>query len=168
MGTLAGIASFMLFLILYYIGISPLGIAKIIGIPVPIILLVLLGLRTRKLIPAEELSKMLVFKQLLLKGFVLIMVWCSFKSFCIYIFITIFEPDVITQYIEFTKNYVAFLDRFTPEDLTKVIDMEAIERDATPGTLAAADAVNNTIFGGIINFLIAAIFALTTKTSPLR
>src|SRR5688572_9877069 len=149
MGTLAGIASFMLFLILYYIGISPLGVAKIIGIPVPIILLVLLGLRTRKLIPPEELSKMLVFKQLLLKGFVMIMVWCSFKSFCIYIFITIFEPDVIAQYIEFTKNYIAFLDKLSPEDISSLVDMEAIERDATPGALAVADAVNNTIFGGI-------------------
>jgi hypothetical protein len=152
-GTLAGIMAFTLFLLLYYIGISPLGIARFIGMPIPIMAVIWAGLKTRN----QVLGGTMTFTQAFLSGSVTVLVWCTFKGFCMYIFMVAFKQHVIEQYIQFWNDYVEFVRVFSKEDASQYIDLELLAKDATPSLLMMGDITNNIIFGSFISMVIAFI-----------
>lgn len=158
-GTLAGMISFSLFLALYYIGLSPLGVFKIIGVPIPLLAIIWAALKTRKENPGGNIT----FMQGFLVGSVTTLVWCTFKGFCIYIFITVFKQDVIEQYLQFWTDYVELAKSMNQEDSVSIIDLEEMRKEATAGMLMFKDIGDNLIFGSGISFIVALIVKRVPK-----
>jgi hypothetical protein len=159
-GTLAGMVSVAFFLALYYVGLSPLGPFKYIGFPVPILAIMWAAFKTRK----EYLGGNMTFMQGFLLGSVTTLVWCTFKGFCIYIFLTVFEQHVIEQYIQFWVDYIEVAKSMGQVNSVNMIDLEDIKANATPIDLMFGDISNNLVFGSGMSFIIGLILKRVPKT----
>ncbi len=157
-GTLAGIIAFSLFVALYYIGLSPLGVGKFLGFWIPIGAVIWATIKVRD----KDLGGTMTYMQAFLSGTITILTWASFKGFCIFIFITSIDHGVVDQYIEFTQGYLKLLEGTGNDALLEQIDMEEIKAAATPWNLMVGDIFNNTFFGTFVAFIVAFI----TKRSP--
>jgi hypothetical protein len=162
-GTLAGIISFAIFLILYAVGISPLSIGKFIGFWVPIVAVIWVNIHVRE----KTLGGAMTYLQAYLSGSVSILVWCTFKGFCMYIFMILFKQHVIDQYFQFTANYISFVENYTGASIQEKIDLKELRAGVTPWGLMMADISNNLIFGSIMTFIIAFFTKRTPKTPAI-
>jgi hypothetical protein len=138
-GTLAGIVAFTIFLLMYYLGVSPLGIGKLAGFWVPIGAVVWVNIKIKTHI--QETDK--PFFQALAAGMITILVWASFKGFCMYIFTTLFEQRVIEDYLDLLRNLDsgAFFDQMDIDELAEV---------ANPWNIMLGDISNNIVYGSLI------------------
>jgi hypothetical protein len=138
-GTLAGMVGVSLFLLMYYAGVSPLGIGKLAGFWVPIGAIIWVHIKMKDSIRQSEKP----FFRALASGMITVLIWASFKGFCMYIFMTLFEQQVIADYLELLRN----LDSgkfFNPSD------MQEITEAATPWNLMVGDISNNIVYGSLI------------------
>jgi hypothetical protein len=157
-GTLAGMVSFGLFLGMYYLGLSPLSVGKFIGFWVPIAAIIWANLQVRE----KVLAGTMTYFQAFLTGSLTVLVWCTFKGFCMYIFMTAFNQHVIDQYFEFTESYIRYAEQLTGDNIGDQIDLDELKKGVNPWNLMMADISNNTIFGSFISFIVAFI----TKRAP--
>lgn len=158
-GTLAGIIAFCIFLLMYAVGVSPLGMGKFLGFWVPIAAIFGSGLKIRKDVLGGNMS----FSQAFISGLLTVLVWCTFKGFCIYIFITTFENHVIEQYLDFIRWYFEMAEKTGNADLIKQLNMNDVIAAATPGNLMMGDISNNIIFGSAVAFISAFILKRNPK-----
>lgn len=152
-GTLAGLTAFGIFLMLYYMGVTPFGIAKFLGTPIPIIAIIWAGLKTRD----KGFGGNISFMQAFLVGLITTLIWCTCKGFCMYIFMTVFPQQVIDQYLSFLTEYVEMAKSMDQEEMAGMINLEEIKTQATPMFLMTADISNNLIFGSAVSFVVALI-----------
>jgi hypothetical protein len=157
-GTLAGIIAFLIFLVMYFIGLSPLGMGKFFGFWVPVAAIFWGTIRIRK----EVLGGSITFSQAFGAGLLTMLVWCTFKGFCMYIFMTAFENHVIEQYMDFIRWYFEMASKTGNDDLIKQLDMNEITTAATPWNLMLGDISNNILYGGFI----ALVSAFILKRNP--
>lgn len=152
-GTLAGLVAFALFWVMYSIGLSPFGIGKLLGFWIPIAAVFGATIRVRK----EVLGGVMSFGQAFISGLLTILIWCTCKGFCIYIFISTFENHVIEQYIEFIRMYFETAQKTGSADLIKQFDINEIIATATPWNLMMGDISNNILYGSFVAFISAFI-----------
>ena len=154
-GTLAGLMAFGLFVALYYIGFTPLGPGKLLGLWIPIAAVVWTNLYMRN----RVLGGKITYLQAFVSGILTILVWSTCKGFCMYIFIMLGNQRVITQYTDFMQHYVHFVENITGENMSEQIDLEKLIAEATPWKLMVGDISNNISFGVFICFIISFITA---------
>lgn len=157
-GTLAGIAAFALFLLLYYIGFSPVSFGKFIGFWIPIGAIIWANMKVRK----ENLGGYMTYMQGFLCGMVTMLVWCSFKGFAMYIFMTTIDQHVIDQFISFTHQYMELEEELTGEVSKSRSIMEPYLKTLTPWKLMENDISNNVFYGTFV----VSITAFITKKQP--
>ncbi len=157
-GTLAGIAAFALFLLMYYIGLSPISIGKFTGFWIPIVAILWVNLKVRR----EVLGGYLTYAQGFLTGLLTVLVWSTFKGFSMYIFMILFDQHVIDQYIQFTESYFAFLENFSGESFEQKPEIQEMMKGLTPWKIMLGDINMNIIFGALCTFIIPFI----TKRTP--
>lgn len=154
MGTLAGMVAFMLFLLMFYIGISPISIGKFVGFWVPVAAIIWVIIKVKR----ECFGGYLTYSQGFITGMVTVLTWASFKGFAMYIFMTVINQHVIDQYADFTSKYFDFVENISGEqfmDRTQVMEMI---KELTPWKVMLADINMNVLFGSIIAFMVPVIF----------
>ena len=156
---MAGMVAFALFLLMYAIGLSPFGIGKFFGFWVPIAGVFLATTKIRK----DTLAGVMTFSQAFISGIITVLVWSTFKGFCIYIFIMSFENHVIDQYLAFIRMYFEMAEKTGNADLIKQFDMNEIITAATPWNLMMGDISNNILFGGVVALISVFILKKTPK-----
>jgi hypothetical protein len=159
-GTLAGIAAFLVFLVLYYIGISPIGFGKVMGFWIPVVAVVWTNMKVRD----KVLGGFMTYMQAFTIGIITIIVWCTFKGFCMYIFMTAFDQHVLVQYQHFVESFNGFMER-TGQDTSTLDELSQIAKEATPWGLMISDISNNTLFGSFVCFIVSFI---TMRNRPSK
>jgi len=152
-GTLAGLTAFGIFLMLYYLGVTPFGVGKYLGTPIPIIAIIWAGIKTKRGFFNGDIT----FMQAFLIGLITTLIWCTCKGFCMYIFMTAFPQQVIEQYLQFLTEYVELAKSMNQDEMANMFNLEEIKTQATPMFLMTADISNNLIFGSAISFIVALI-----------
>ncbi len=158
-GTLAGLCAFGLFLSLYYLGVSPFGLGRVLGVPIAVTAIIWTQIATRN----KVLGGNITFLQAFMVGSITTLIWCTCKGFCMYIFMTVFEQQVIEQYLTFLTEYIELAKSMNQEDAVSMIDMEEIRNQTSPSSLMIADISNNIMFGSLVSFISALIIKRTPK-----
>jgi hypothetical protein len=158
-GTLAGIIAFAIYMAVYAVGVSPYGMGRYLGFWVPILAVLWTTYKVRK----DVLGGAITFPQAFSVGLLTILTWCTFKGFCSYIFITMFENHVLDQYVEFLKWYYELLEKTDNKEFAQQFDMNDMISKATAWNLMLADISNNILYGSGITLISALIFKKQPK-----
>lgn len=154
MGTLAGMVAFALFVITFYLGISPISIGKFVGCWVPVVAMLLV---IRK-VKTECFQGYLSYSQGFITGMVTVLIWASFKGFSMYIFMTLLHQPVIEQYADFTDKYIDFFESLTGQPIADKDQTKLLIAELTPWKVMVYDINMNVMFGSFFAFIFPFIF----------
>jgi hypothetical protein len=150
-GSLAGIASFAFFLILYLLGYNPLGGLSWLGAWIPIVFIVL-GIKKHR---DENLDGYISYGQALGQGTMISIVFASFFAILVYLFGTLIDGTIVDAVVQESIEALEKARGFMSEEM---IDMtiEQLEQ-TTIGNLAMTDFWNKFFGGFIVSLIVSAI-----------
>lgn len=155
-GLTTGVLCFLYFMVLYAIGMPPLGTARVLDFGIHIIMMVATVWYYRKYIG----NGMLHLWEGITIGYVLNTVAALVTGWLIYFFVAYVSPDIFSQYIENSKQLLLegqkqITDQFGPETFreqwNKISEM-------TPGVLIPDELTKKTALAVIPVLLISLIF----------
>ncbi|MCI5058928.1 MAG: DUF4199 domain-containing protein [Flavobacteriales bacterium] len=163
LGSLAGLIAFGFFLILYYLGLQPLGIFSLFGVSIPILMLIFGAQNIKNKIFGGRMSFGLVFQSSL----TMCLIYASMFAMLVYVFGVLIPEDLMTDIYERSQEEFALLEKFANQTEQEGIDQVAVEehlkllKEKDLGT-TVWEEFSTKLFGGLILSLIAA-FIFKTK-----
>ena len=157
-GLLAGISSFIVFILLYIFGMNPFGNISWIGAFIPVVFIVMATQKAKKEIYEGYIS----FKESFVIGAIVTLAWSLSFSILVYLFCQFIATEIIEIHIEDLIVNIEKLSQFLEED---TIDQMVIEmRKMTLFDAIQGDVINK-VFGGLIVSLI--VSAIVKKQRPM-
>ncbi len=161
-GTLAGLVAFALFLILYAVGVSPVSL-KFVGFWIPVVAILYANIHTRRVVLGGNMT----YAQGFLCGMITMLIWCSFKGFAMYIFMTLFNQHVIEQYVDFTHKTFEIYENTTNQAMQNKDEVEKFLETLTPWKLMIFDINNNALYGSLL-VIISAFITRRLPKMPIK
>jgi hypothetical protein len=159
-GSMAGVAAFVIFLLIYVAGGNPLGGMSWLAAWVPILFIVL-GIKKHR---DQNLGGYISYGQALGTGVIISLVFASLYAILVYLFGTLIDDVIVTMTKEESMKGMDAMSQYLSEEMYDQI-IEELEKTSVV-TLARGELFNKT-FGGIIITLIAAAF-LKKSRHPLE
>ncbi|MCZ2444346.1 MAG: DUF4199 domain-containing protein [Flavobacteriales bacterium] len=157
-GTLAGLASYALYIILYALGYSPLLDWRYLGIWIPFLFIYLSIKKTKKLINPEPLT----FGRSFYTGIVTTFFMSSLKGILIYLTIILSGEGIIDQYFEALQKIVDE-SKMNGEAILPILqDLPAMRKQFDADMLGVME-FNLHFFGGAIASIILSFFLRAKK-----
>jgi hypothetical protein len=151
-GAMSGLASFIVFLALYFKGVNPLGNASWLGVWIPIVFIIL----STKFYRTQCLEGFITYGQAMKIG-----LWTSFAaallfSLLVYIFVTIIDGNVLELYKNEIRSGLEEIKYMLSKQLYEQL-MENNEKE-TIAMIAYKDFFMKMVGGLIVSFITSAMY----------
>ena len=163
-GSIAGICSFVIFLLLYIAGYNPLGNLSWVAAWIPVVFIIL-GIKKHR---NSNLEGFISYGQALGMGCLITLVFASFFGILVYIFGVLIDPGIV----EMSKQEVLESMEKASEQLPQVFGEEMYDKmldqieDISISSMALSEFTNKLIWGVMISLVSAAF--LKHNKSPLE
>ena len=122
-GGIAGVTSFIVFVILYIFGSNPFGNMSWLGAFIPILFIVMGTIKVR-----EELHEGYIsYAQVFITSMIITVAWALIFAILAFLFIEFIEPNIIVWHIQDTLDNMEKASQFLSEEMMEEA-MEEIEK----------------------------------------
>ena len=149
-GSIAGVASFVFFLLFHYAGFNPFGAISYIVLWLPF----LFSYFTIKTIRDEQMEGYISYGQAFVKSGMMIFVWASLSGMLVYLFGFLVDDSWVEIFINQSLKDLEPAAEFLGEDLIESA-VKAIE-ESTVFSLAWSDFQTKALGGLVVSFIMAA------------
>ncbi len=163
-GAMSGLASFAMFLLLYYTGFNPLGQISWVGVWIPVVFIVL---GTKHYRDHEGLGY-ISYWQGFRVGFLTASCGAFLFALMVWSFATVIDAQIVERFKQESLMYLEQTEQLSKSMFGEAIydaSVENIEK-ITTGTISAQEFWDKT-FGGLIISLITAAFLRKNNSTPL-